>query len=426
MSVEVLPQQQEKPTDSQFLNRFVSYPSVSSIYKTAVSYYNNAKDSSSIVKMGLETVENNVQSTYQYISPKIINSEIAKKYGPAVDDFGCRQLDKIEKQVESTKQVVSTIKTKASDIAETSKQVIEDKIHLLESKIVPVDSYLKESVIAMPINVALDVTEKVCDRYLPETPEPEKKKVDEKTKEQTNNAGPIIRTTTLSKRLQKRAFSKLHDLRLRSNEKLKSMTHVVDLIQYATENLDAGVKKTNKIIGDSYQMGKDVSTASVKYIKEAPSKIVENPKVKQVKEKVNVLTTEAVHALHLAIETLSKQIPEPITTTSINTYNSLVQKTKNFSASLENSNLQLFNSIASKGSERLKEAASLISSFQSKDQVPSSIVASVSNTLSGVMESLAAVLKREDHESNSDQNSDVPMTSSENKTDGETAKPNAQ
>lgn len=399
----------EQENHSQFVKRILNYSPVTNMWETAKNYYSSAKEKNTLIKKGLETVETNVEQTIKWVAPRIepvLTSELVKKYGTAVDELGCKGLDQVEQKIETTKNVVSTLKLKASNAAETSKQTLETQMERIEGQITPVDQYLKNSVIALPINVALDVTEKVCDRFLPEI----KTKEDEKKPGVSlPSPGPIFRTTKLSKRLQRQAFSKMTDLKMRSTDSLKSMSHVVDLIQYAAENLDAGVKKTNKMVSDSISKGIEISSASVEFIKHTPAMIAETPQVKLAQEKVNVLTAEAIQSLHVAIDLLSKAIPEPIATTSATAYHSVVERTKNLTQSLEVSNMQLFHSIAASSSDKLKEATALLTGYiktSSESNIPHSVVTTITGTVSGVLDSLAAVLKPKAEET-----SNAPNTS---------------
>lgn len=193
-------------------------------------------------------MESNLESTLKWIAPRVepvLQNEMVKKNITALDDFTCKQMVYIEKKVEDTKQTIQSLKEKATTVVGTSVQTI-------EASIVPVDQYLKDSMLAKPVNVALDVTESVVERILPPS---EEKKSD-------TPAGPIIRSANISKRLQKEAYSKLKNIQLRSSDSLKSMHYVVDLIQYAAENLDSGVKKANKVIGESIHKGVEVSNAT--------------------------------------------------------------------------------------------------------------------------------------------------------------------
>jgi len=363
--------------DSQIkcFQKLANYSTVSNMWESAKTYYTSAKDKNSIIKMGCETVENNLENTIKWITPRVepvLQNETVKKNITAIDDFTCKQMVFIEKKVEDTKQTIHSFKEKATVVVGNSVQTI-------ESSIVPVDQYLKDSVLAMPVNVALDVTEKVVERMLPTSPSEEKKS--------DVPAGPIIRSANISKKLQREAYSKLKNLQLRSSDSLKSMHYVVDLIQYASENLDSGVKKANKVIGESIHKGVEMSNATANYIKEAPT-------VKKASAKITGLTKEAIDALHVALEALSKQT---IATTSVLAATSIVEQTKLLSSNLEHINSQMFTSIASKSSEKLREVSSQISSYLSnnKGSVPVSVLNSAVASISGVLDSLSSLLKTE-------------------------------
>lgn len=102
-----------------------------------------------------------------------------------------------------------------------------------EKLVVPVDHYLKESKLALPLNKLLDVTETVVNSYIL-SPELKETKEEEEIKAMADYEkynGPVFRAGKISLKLQRQAFSKLKNLSLRTPERLKSMVHTVDLIQ---------------------------------------------------------------------------------------------------------------------------------------------------------------------------------------------------
>jgi hypothetical protein len=100
-------------------------------------------------------------------------------------------------------------------------------------------------------------------------------------KESYQNA--ISKTTYLSNKVQEEAFGKLHTLSLKNPEE-----YTVELIQYASQALDNGVKMISETVGKGNSL-----------IKEAP---------KEIKDKIQTATSDALAAIHTAVEILSKQV----------------------------------------------------------------------------------------------------------------------
>jgi len=152
---------QQNDEHYKLVNRVINYPTVSNLWETAKEYYTSAKDKSYIVKKSCEVVESNLDSTMKYLVNPVIENDLVKKVTEPVlasaDEFGCKQLDRLEKLSETYQPTITSIKEKVNSIAENSMQTIQ-----------PVDQYLKNSYIASPINIAVNVTENLCNKYIPE------------------------------------------------------------------------------------------------------------------------------------------------------------------------------------------------------------------------------------------------------------------
>ncbi len=97
------------------------------------------------------------------------------------------------------------VATVTNDIKSTTNTIVKMSKHTIEYKVVPpVDNYLKNFVLSVPINAALNVTEKVVDTILPSS-EQEKEKVEG----ERIGKGPVIRAGRMAKKYQKRAMDKL-------------------------------------------------------------------------------------------------------------------------------------------------------------------------------------------------------------------------
>lgn len=95
----------------QLLPRLFAYPAVHYVSDTVKDYYAHAKASNSYVKAGLETAENCSQPIMhklgEYSHQPTIDSLLNR-----VDQFGCKQLDKIEYGGKQLKQTYETVKPK--------------------------------------------------------------------------------------------------------------------------------------------------------------------------------------------------------------------------------------------------------------------------------------------------------------------------
>lgn len=144
-----------------------------------------------------------------------------------LDSFAVRQLDAIEGQVVDGKKIVNE-----KVIAPVEERLFKPAGEALQST----QKFVLEK-IETPVSKALDITEYAVDRLLPvEGKQPAEKKVEG----ETSNAKAI--------RLKKKTLDKLQQLRPLTEERLKSMTHSVSLIEYAHKYLDQALDATEYAI----------------------------------------------------------------------------------------------------------------------------------------------------------------------------------
>jgi len=104
----------------------------------------------------------------------------------------------------------------------------------------PVNTYLQNSYLNVPLNKAMDVTEHLCDRYLPEIESDNEEENNRFAEPEFEGEGPVFRAGKLSKKFKRQAFSKLKNLNLR-NTATNPLPYCVDLINYAATNFDPAV-----------------------------------------------------------------------------------------------------------------------------------------------------------------------------------------
>eukprot|EP01115_Flamella_aegyptia_P001273 TRINITY_DN12071_c0_g1_i1.p1 TRINITY_DN12071_c0_g1~~TRINITY_DN12071_c0_g1_i1.p1 ORF type:complete len:500 (-),score=259.18 TRINITY_DN12071_c0_g1_i1:22-1521(-) len=397
------------------LTKVVSNPYVSSILENAKGYYNYAKDKSSIVKYASNKVETNLEYGVKWVAPKIepvLQTELYKKYEPLLrkaDDFGAQQVDKIEKMTEKltetysqSKQMIEQKVTNiTNDLKATTNALVEVSIHTFEEKIVPpVDNYLKGSVLSVPLNATLTITEQICDQILPkEQTETKEGKQEEKEttpteKPQAETAGPVIRAGKLSRRIQREAFKKLSDLSLRPPEVRDAMKFSVDLIHYAATQIDTTTKFANQYVADSVNKTTTSLSNGVKVSKDKlkATLTVQQKNFQDAREKVHVMTDEALKALHIAIENLSKQVPQPVSQKAQETYSTIQNRSAALFAKLEsNKELKAFTEVAKSSVAKLNETTHQLTQYAataSDALLHVQLVQSVTKSLTSVMDNL--------------------------------------
>jgi len=364
------------------VTRVVNYPMVSSAWTSATQYYSAAKEKSSLVKYGCELVESNIEKGMKLVVEPVIQNEHVKRYSEPiltkVDEIGCKQLDKIENVSEklvdtysSSKQMIETKVTSITNDIKTTKHTIEDKV------VPPVDNYLKHSVLSVPINATLNVTERVVDTILPA--DEKEKIVDLDQPEEKLEVGPVIRAGRMTKKYQKRALDKLQNLSLRSPAQIGSLKYTVDLIQYAATTLDSSAKLARDYVEETTQ-------TTTKRIKEKTHEGVED-----VKKQIHVLSSDALNHLHSAVESLKTHVPEPVVAIPTATYFVIKDKIANLTSHLENlKDLAHYSTVASQAATLLRESTNTINMVISKAEatLPPQVVNTVTSTINTALDLL--------------------------------------
>lgn len=347
----------------QVFPKLSTHPLVNGLFSSAKVYYDSAKSSNVIIRYGCEQFEVKLSSAGEWVKPTVdpyLQTETFRKYSQQVDQIGSTTLDKLGDATQKVTQTLCIAKKGAWNAAENGLQTI-------ETKLIPVDTYLRDSIVGLPLNYTLTLTEKVCDRFLPESETPEPKL--------ETKAGPIMRTKKLSKKLQRQALQKMKGLNFRSPESLQSMKYCVDLIQYAKQNIDSGVKVTNQFFGESVNKGIEISKTGMDF---AQKNIIQNPQVQQVTVKIEKYTQDGITALKKAIEILGQQIPN------------VQAKSYQFKEKVFDSTL--FTSVASKTSQSLHEINDLIrTNFNEFQKKQPEIVALVYQKLNDVLQTLSSL-----------------------------------
>jgi len=228
---------QPKNTNS-FLPVFVQRVTpnvVSSIFSSAMGYYETSKAK----YPQIAAAENNIIK---------LSSPVIEKVKPTInelDQFGCKQLDKIETQVNnSKKKIEESIYKPAEQAFESTKAFVYNNI-----------------VNTKPINQALEITEYAVDKVLPS---------DKKTLEESISAG-ILDVKVRFTRLRSKTMTKLKSLKPLSEEKLKSLTHSVSLIEYASKYIDVNhtVEEVKEFTHAPIQKSKEYVKTSVNFVLES-------------------------------------------------------------------------------------------------------------------------------------------------------------
>jgi len=298
-------------TDLRLLNRFISYPVVSSFLTNAKTYYDSVAEKHPAVKTASEKTLNYVQAGLQtFVLPTVqpvVKSDVYKKYSgvllATVDEYGNSGLDTVEKLQTLTQSTLASSK----QTLEKKVLQIKDQLHpsqLQENVVVPLDGYLKKSLIAIPIGRVLSMAEGLCDTYIPEKNLSNEGKEIPKEKDLKvgSSDGPVFRATKISKRLHNVAMSKLHNLSLRTPDRLNTMNHCVDLISYAANYLDKTVKKTSEFASEA----KEFSSKSVVAVK---NNLRENAKLKSLHQKIHNVKDHAYVVLVLAFDGIHNRLP---------------------------------------------------------------------------------------------------------------------
>jgi len=309
------------------IERVTANPTAKAYIDTAVDLYQKAKDSSNLVKYGMETAEATLAKSVQLIPAAVLES---------ADALGVVGLDKLAEGKERLEVVYENVK---KDV---------------EGRILATDEYLKESVLSVPANAALGVGEAITNRVFPEKQE---KKEGEEHKEGEDKAeredGPLFRAGKLSYRVTEQTLAALRNMTLQTlpSDTVKSAHLVIDLMADAAHSLEAGARGVTA----------DVS-----------SRI---PTKDDVTKSLQSASSDAVNRLSAALEIMSKTVTEsPVTAKVLET--PLV-------ASVTES--EFFQ----KNAERLREATKTLGEHVNKGDVPSFILESVMSVVTSVRDSLS-------------------------------------
>jgi len=349
-----LVQSNNQQQEFKLVERVVKNPTVNAYWDLTRDYYNRTKNWNSLVQYGCETVETNLEKGVKWIAPKV-QSERIKPILVSVDDFGNRQLDHLGNAISSSKERFDN----------TVCQVKKDLGERIES----VDDYLKKSSFNTPLNAALDVTEKMCERFLPE--EISSKEGDKSECDDQDEKGPVMRAGKLSKRLQRQTLAQLQQISFRTPESKKAMTYCVDLIQYAAQNLDSGVRS--------------LSAASRQYMIAQQEKLSQSlPKDwSSLRLQVKDSTTDALASIAHAIEVLSSQV-------STNGLGEKKEKLGTFLLSIRDSAKQSI--LLQNCSSKLREISSHLSNYATKgEQVPKVLLSSFTVALQDIRDTVASL-----------------------------------
>jgi len=370
--------------ESKAFNRIISYPTVSQLWETTKGYYSNAKQQYNVVIF----VENKVTDTVKWIAPKVepvMKNETIQKISANVDSFADKQLANIEMAVGPviTKAVVPAISHAVTTVKEGGiTGLVGEAAGMVKNVVgeaaVPVDHFLlNHTTLALPVNVVVNTSERIIDYVIPEKEAPVPPADQDK-----HEVGPVLRAGKLSKRVQREAFKKLKSLNFRSAESINSMHYVVDLIKYASENLDAGIKSANSMVGESVKIVSD------------------KEKRKEVNDKLQHYTQEAVKSLYSAVDQLHTQFHaskasltergcKHLADTKIAYQNALQ------TARMHEPNFRAFTNegLASRCLRSLQEANSIVSGYVAKrdqESIPVQLIAAVTMKIQNVIDTLTS------------------------------------
>jgi len=271
--------------DISFLPVFVQRVTptvVSSLLSTAIGYYETSKAK----YPQIAAAENNLIK---------LSSPVIEKVKPAInglDQFGCKQLDKFETQMNNSKKKIdSSIYKPAEQALETTKTFVYNNI-----------------VNTKPINQVLEITEYAVDKVLPST--------NKKTAEEPISTGTLDANVRFT-RLRSKTMDKLKSLIPISEEKLKSFTHSNSLIEYASKYIDVNhtVEEVKEFAHAPIQKSKEYVITSVNYVRTS-----------KVTQSVESVAKEGIHKAVTAGQSAISYIPKPVLDKVENTYSVIIIK----------------------------------------------------------------------------------------------------
>jgi len=234
-----------QPTDKNisFLPKFVQRVTptvVTSLLSSAIGYYDTNKSKYPVVVKAEASIAKLSEPVIEKLKPTLNE----------LDSFGCRQLDRIEVKVESSKKKLeASIYKPAEQAFESTKTFVWNNF-----------------VNTKPVSQALDITEYAVDRFLPST----NKKVAEESSSGANANDVDIKLT----RLRSKTIDKLKAMQPLSSENIKKFTHSVSLIEYASKYLDResinyGIEESKEFIRSPIQKSSEYVSASYNYVHES-------------------------------------------------------------------------------------------------------------------------------------------------------------
>jgi len=247
---------------------------VSSLLSTAVGYYETSKAK----YPQIAAAETNLIK---------LSSPVMEKVKPAInglDQFGCKQLDKFETQVNISKKKIDTS-------FKCTKTFVYDNI-----------------VNTKPVNQVLEITDYTVDKVLPST--------NKKTAEEPFSAGTLDADARFT-RLRSKTMDKLKLLLPISEEKLKSLTHSNSLMEYASKYIDVNhtVEEVKEFAHAPIQKSKEYVKTSVNYVRSS-----------KVTQSVESVAKEGIHKAVTVGQSAISFIPKPVLDKVENTYSIIIVK----------------------------------------------------------------------------------------------------
>jgi len=272
-------------SDISFLPVFVQRVTptlVSSLLSTAIGYYETSKAK----YPQIAAAENNLIK---------LSSPVIEKVKPAInglDQFGCKQLDKFETQVNNSKKKIDTsIYKPAEQALETTKTFVYNNI-----------------VNTKPVNQVLEITEYAVDKVLPST--------NKKTAEEPISTGTLDANVRFT-RLRSKTMDKLKSLIPLSEEKLKSLTHSSSLMEYASKYIDVNhtVEEVKEFTHAPIQKSKEYVITSVNYVRSS-----------KVTQSVESVAKGGIHKAVTVGQSAISFIPKPVLDKVETTYSVIIVK----------------------------------------------------------------------------------------------------
>jgi hypothetical protein len=341
------PQENTKSSqeEANLVNRVLSYTVVNNLVDVTRGYYTTAKDFSPLVKSVSENLEQKWETGTKLYQEKVAPSltPVVSPVLSSVDEFGCRQLDRIE-------NFGQVVQTKRQDLNNKVQEYRENGSKQISQAVPALDQYLKNNYVLGPaLNVALDVTENLTERFLPH--KSNGKEEDEVLEKKESQNGPVYRAASLGSKIGSELSLRFQDLKLRTPEAKKSLRYCVDLIQYAKDNFDSSLSSANQYVQNGVSL-----------------------------EKVQGFTAEGYRALLDAISVLSEKLPENVRKTSTKTLAELSNRKE----------VVAFTEVLKSNAVKLQNVTESLSNYIKQNEKIPNQLATVTDTLHNVLESLLA------------------------------------